>query len=41
VLVFRGRIDGPRMNGVVQGDTFNGTFHDRGGTGTFQGQRTQ
>lgn len=41
VLVFRGRIDGPRMNGVVQGNTYNGTFHDRGGTGTFQGQRTQ
>jgi hypothetical protein len=41
VLVFRGRIDGPRVDGVVQGSTFNGTFHDRGGTGTFQGQRTQ
>ena len=41
VLVFRGRIEGPRVNGVVQGSTFNGTFHDRGGTGTFQGQRTQ
>jgi hypothetical protein len=41
VLVFRGRIDGPRSNGVVQGNTFNGTFHDRGGTGSFQGQRTQ
>jgi len=25
----------------VQGNTFNGTFHDRGGTGSFQGQRTQ
>src|ERR1700742_2799637 len=41
VLVFRGRVDGPRVNGVVNGNTFNGTFHDRGGTGTFQGQRTQ
>ncbi|HTZ49754.1 MAG TPA: hypothetical protein VMH20_19345 [Verrucomicrobiae bacterium] len=41
VLVFRGRIDGPRVNGVVQGSTYNGTFHDRGGTGTFQGQRAQ
>jgi hypothetical protein len=40
-LVFRGRIDGPRTNGVVQGNTFTGTFHDRGGSGTFQGQRTQ
>jgi hypothetical protein len=41
VLVFRGRIEGPRVNGVVQGSTYNGTFHDRGGTGTFQGQRAQ
>jgi hypothetical protein len=41
VLVFRGRVDGPNVNGVLQGNTFNGTFHDRGGTGTFQGQRTQ
>jgi hypothetical protein len=40
-LVFRGRIDGPRVDGVVQGSTFSGTFHDRGGTGTFQGQRAQ
>ena len=41
VLVFRGRIDGPRVNGVVQGSTYNGTFHDRGGTGSFEGQHTQ
>lgn len=41
VLVFRGRIDGPRVGGVVQGNTYTGTFHDRGGTGSFQGQRTQ
>lgn len=40
-LVFRGRIDGPKVNGVVQGSTYNGTFHARAGTGTFQGQRTQ
>ena len=40
VLTFRGRIDGPRVQGVVQGNTFTGTFHDRGGTGSFQGQRT-
>jgi len=39
VLVFRGRVDGPRVDGVVQGNTFNGTFHDRGGTGSFQGVR--
>jgi hypothetical protein len=41
VLVFRGRIDGPRVDGVIQGNTYNGTFHDRGGTGSFEGQRTQ
>jgi hypothetical protein len=41
VLVFRGRVDGPRVDGVIQGSTFNGTFHDRGGTGTFRGQHTQ
>jgi hypothetical protein len=38
VLTFRGRVEGPRVEGVVQGNTFNGTFHDRGGTGSFQGQ---
>jgi hypothetical protein len=41
VLVFRGRVDGPRVNGVVQGTSYNGTFHDRGGTGTFQGEHQQ
>jgi hypothetical protein len=41
VLVFRGRVDGPRVDGVVQGNAFNGTFHDRGGTGTFQGVRSE
>ena len=40
VLTFRGRVEGPRVQGVVQGNTFNGTFHDRGGTGSFQGQRS-
>ena len=40
VLTFRGRIDGPRIQGIIQGKTYNGTFHDRGGTGSFQGQRT-
>jgi hypothetical protein len=37
VLTFRGRIDGPRVEGVIQGNKFNGTFHDRGGTGSFEG----
>lgn len=39
VLTFRGRVEGPRVEGVVQGNTYNGTFHDRGGTGSFQGVR--
>ena len=29
VLTFRGRVEGPRVEGVIQGNTFNGTFHDR------------
>jgi hypothetical protein len=41
VLVFRGRIEGPRVDGIVQGNTYNGAFHDRGGKGTFQGQRQE
>jgi hypothetical protein len=40
VLVFRGRIDGQRVGGVVQGTKITGTFHDRGGTGTFEGVPT-
>jgi hypothetical protein len=40
VLTFRGRVNGPRVEGVVQGNSFNGTFHDRGGTGSFQGVRS-
>jgi hypothetical protein len=40
VLVFRGRVNGPRVDGVVQGNSYNGTFHDRGGTGSFQGVRS-
>jgi hypothetical protein len=40
VLTFRGRVEGPRVQGVVQANTYNGNFHDRGGTGSFEGQRT-
>jgi hypothetical protein len=40
VLTFRGRVDGPHVDGIVQGNAFNGTFHDRGGTGSFQGVRS-
>jgi hypothetical protein len=41
VIVFRGRVDGPRIDGVVQGNTYDGSFHNRGGRGTFQGVRAQ
>jgi hypothetical protein len=40
VLTFRGRVEGPRVDGVIQANTFDGTFHDRGGTGSFQGVRS-
>jgi hypothetical protein len=40
VLTFRGRVNGPRVGGVVQGNSINGTFHDRGGTGSFQAVRS-
>jgi hypothetical protein len=40
VLTFRGRANGPREGGVIRADSYNGTFHDRGGTGSFQGVRT-
>ncbi|HSY69081.1 MAG TPA: hypothetical protein VK813_10595 [Edaphobacter sp.] len=40
VLVFRGRVNGQRVDGVVQGNSYDGTFHDRGGTGSFQGVRS-
>jgi hypothetical protein len=40
VLTFRGRVDGPRVGGVVQGNSIEGTFHDRGGTGSFQAVRS-
>jgi hypothetical protein len=40
VLTFRGRVNGPRVGGVVQGNSIDGTFHDRGGTGSFQGVRS-
>ena len=36
VLTFRGRIDGEREGGVVQGNKITGTFHARRGTGTFE-----
>lgn len=41
VVVFRGRVDGPVVNGMIQAERFDGTFHNRGGRGTFQGQRAQ
>jgi hypothetical protein len=40
-LTFRGRVDGPRVGGVVQGNTYNGNFRGREGLGSFQGLHTQ
>jgi hypothetical protein len=36
VLTFRGRVDGPRVNGIVQGSTYTGNFHDRVGRDRFK-----
>jgi hypothetical protein len=39
VLTFRGRVDGNRVNGVIEGTAISGTFHDRKGTGEWQAVR--
>ncbi len=40
VLTFRGRVNGNRVDGIVQGATMNGTFHTRAGTGVWQASRS-
>ncbi len=40
VLTFRGRVDGPRAEGVVQGTSIQGTFHTRAGQGHWQAVRS-
>jgi hypothetical protein len=40
VLTFRGRVDGPRSQGTVQGRTISGTFHDSHGNGEWHAVRS-
>ncbi len=39
VLTFRGRVNGPRVEGTVQGRTISGTYHDQHGTGQWHAVR--
>lgn len=39
VLTFRGRVEGDRVQGVIEGNAIHGTFHDRKGTGEWQATR--
>ncbi len=40
-LTFRGRVEGEKVNGVVQGTKIEGKFHAPKGTGTWQAVRAQ
>jgi len=40
VFTFRGRVDGPRVDGIVQGASIKGTVHGRNGTGEWQAVRS-
>jgi hypothetical protein len=40
VLTFRGRVDGPRSQGLVQGRTINGTYNDEHGRGEWHAVRS-
>ena len=39
VLVFRGQVEGDRVNGVIQGTKISGNFHAPKGTGTWEAVR--
>jgi hypothetical protein len=41
VLTFRGRVDGPRVEGTVQGRTINGTYRDEHGLGQWHAARSE
>lgn len=41
VLTFRGRVDGPRVEGTVQGRTINGTYRDEHGLGHWNAARSE
>lgn len=40
-LTFRGRVDGPRVEGTVQGRTINGTYRDEHGLGHWNAARSE
>ena len=39
VLVFRGQVEGEKVNGVIQGTKISGNFHAPKGTGTWEAVR--
>jgi hypothetical protein len=41
VLTFRGRVDGPRVEGTVQGKTISGTYRDEHGLGQWHAVRSE
>jgi hypothetical protein len=41
VLTFRGRVDGPRTDHVVQGRTISGTYRDQHGEGHWNAVRSE
>jgi hypothetical protein len=41
VLTFRGRVDGPRVQGTVQGRTISGTYRDEHGLGQWHGTHSK
>jgi hypothetical protein len=41
VLTFRGRVDGPRVEGTVQGGTISGTYRDEHGLGQWHAVRSE
>jgi hypothetical protein len=41
VLTFRGRVDGPRVEGKVQGKTISGTYRDEHGLGQWHAARSE
>jgi hypothetical protein len=40
-LTFRGRVDGPRVEGMVQGKTISGTYRDEHGVGEWNARRSE
>ena len=41
VLTFRGRVDGPRVEGTVQGRSISGTYRDEHGLGQWHAVRSE